>query len=110
MNKMDVENRILSTAGKGKGRYYILSQGIHRMLAEDVRYQSDGFQDEESMKTKIMNRLKIQPLSNQEIRQMTGLTPQQVRKLMADMEKDGVYPLGKGRGARYALKADETNE
>lgn len=80
------------------------------MLAEDVRYQSDSFQDEESMKTKIINQLKVQPLSNQEIRQITGLTPQQMRKFMADMEKDGVYPLGKGRGARYALKADETNE
>ena len=77
------------------------------MLAEDVRYQSDGFQDEESIKTKIINQLKVQPLSNQEIRQMTGLTPQQVRKLMAGMEKDGVYPLGKGRGARYALEPDQ---
>ena len=77
------------------------------MLVEDVRYRSDGFQDEESMKTKIINRLKIQPLSNQEIRQITGLTPQQVRKLMVGMEKDGVYPLGKGRGARYALEADQ---
>ena len=54
-----------------------------------------------------MKQLKVQPLSNQEIRQITGLTPQQVRKLMAYMEKDGVYPLGKGRGARYALKVDQ---
>ncbi len=107
MNKMDVENHILSTAGKGKGRYYILSQDIHRILSEDVRYRNDGFQDEESIKTTIMNQLKVQPLSNQEIRQITGLTPQQVRKLMAYMEKDGVYPLGKGRGARYALKVDQ---
>ena len=77
------------------------------MLAEDVRYRNDGLQDEKSIKTKIINQLKVQPLSNQDIRKMTGLTPQQVRKLMADMEKDGVYLLGKGRGARYALEADQ---
>ena len=47
--------------------------------------------------------LKSLALSNQEIRQITGKTAQQVRKLMADMEKDGVILTGKGRGSKYVL-------
>ena len=41
-------------------------------------------------KEQILTLLKDRPLSNQEIRQMTGRTAQQVRSLMAEMEEDGV--------------------
>ena len=33
-----------------------------------------------------------------------GKTAQQVRKLMADLERDGVALIGKGRGSKYVLK------
>ena len=50
--------------------------------------------------------LKKQALSNQDIRQITGKTAQQVRKLMAEMEKDGVILTGKGRGSKYVLNSE----
>ena len=55
------------------------------------------------MKAQILTLLKAQPLSNQEIRQITGRTAQQVRKLMAELETDGIALIGKGRGSKNIL-------
>ena len=103
LNSMDVDNHILTAAGKGKGRYYVLSNEIHKLLAEDVQYSRNEQAEEAALKAQILTLLKKQTLSNQEIRQITGKTAQQVRKLMADMEKDGVILTGKGRGSKYVL-------
>ena len=59
--------------------------------------------EEAALKTQILTLLEKAPLSNQEIRQITGKTAQQVRKLMAEMENDGVALTGKGRGSKYVL-------
>ena len=101
---MDVDNHILTAAGKGKGRYYVLSNEIHKLLAEDVQYSRNEQAEEAALKVQLLTLLKKQALSNQDIRQITGKTAQQVRKLMADMEKDGVVLTGKGRGSKYMLK------
>lgn len=94
---------ILTAAGKGKGRYYVLSNEIHKLLAEDVQYSRNEQAEETALKAQILTLLKKQALSNQDIRQITGKTAQQVRKLMAEMEKDGVILTGKGRGSKYVL-------
>lgn len=103
LNSMDVDNHILTAAGKGKGRFYVLSKEIHNLLAEDVQYSRNEQAEEAALKAQILTLLKEQTLSNQDIRQITGKTAQQVRKLMADMEKDGVILTGKGRGSKYVL-------
>lgn len=103
LNSMDVDNHILTAAGKGKGRYYVLSNEIHKLLAEDVQYSRNEQAEEAALKAQILTLLKKQALSNQDIRQITGKTAQQVRKLMAEMEKDGVILIGKGRGSKYVL-------
>lgn len=103
LNSMDVDNHILTTAGKGKGRFYVLSKEIHNLLADDVQYSRNEQAEEAALKAQILTLLKEQTLSNQDIRQITGRTAQQVRKLMADMEKDGVVLTGKGRGSKYTL-------
>lgn len=36
LNKMDVDSHILTAGGKGRGRYYVLSNEIHRLLSENV--------------------------------------------------------------------------
>lgn len=106
LNSMDVDNHILTAAGKGKGRYYVLSNEIHKLLAEDVQYSRNEQAEEATLKAQILTLLKKQTLSNQEIRQITGKTAQQVRKLMAEMEKDGVILTGKGRGSKYVLNSE----
>ena len=103
LNRMDMDNHILTAAGKGKGRYYVLSNEIHKLLAEDVQYSRNEQVEEAALKAQILTLLKKQALSNQDIRQITGKTAQQVRKLMADMEKEGVILTGKGRGSKYIL-------
>ena len=104
LNRMDVESKILSPAGKGRGRYYALSRGIHKLLAQDVQYSRNEQMDEVRLKAEVLTLLKEQPLSNQEIRQMTGQTAQQVRNWMLSMESEGVTLVGKGRGAKYVLQ------
>ena len=106
LNNMDVDNHILTAAGKGKGRYYVLSNEIHKLLTEDVQYSRNEQAEEAALKGQILTLLKKQSLSNQEIRQITGKTAQQVRKLMAEMEKDGVILTGKGRGSKYVLNSE----
>ena len=72
-------------------------------MSEDVQYSRREQAEEASLKAQILTLLKEQSLSNREIRQITGRTAQQVRKLMAEMEKDGVALVGKGRGSKYIL-------
>ena len=103
LNKMDVDSHILTAGGKGRGRYYVLSNEIHKLMSEDVQYSRREQAEEASLKAQILTLLKEQPLSNQEIRRITGRTAQQVRKLMAEMEINGVTLVGKGRGSKYIL-------
>ena len=103
LNSMDVDSHILTAGGKGRGRYYALSNEIHRLLSEDVQYSRNEQAEEAALKAQILTLSKKQSLSNQEIRQITGRTAQQVRKLMAEMEKDGVMLIGKGRGSKYVF-------
>jgi predicted HTH transcriptional regulator len=100
---MDVDSHILTAGGKGRGRYYALSNEIHSLLSKDVQYSRSEQAEEAALKAQILTLLKDQPLSNQEIRQITGRTAQQVRKLMAEMEKEGVTLIGMGRGSKYIL-------
>lgn len=76
LNKMDVDSHILTAGGKGRGRYYALSNENHRLLSEDVQYSRNEQAEEAALKAPILTLLKKQPLSNQEIRQITGRTAQ----------------------------------
>ena len=77
---------------------------IHKLLSDDVQYSRNVQVEEAALKAQILTLLRKQPLSNQDIRQITGRTAQQVRNLMAGMETDGVTITGKGRGSKYILK------
>ena len=88
------------------GGYYTFSNETHRLLSEDVQYNRNEQAEEAVLKAQILTLLKKQPLSNQQIRQITRRTAQQVRKMMTEMKKDGVTLTGKGRGSKYALNND----
>ena len=62
LNSMDVDNHILTAAGKGKGRYYVLSNEIHKLLAEDVQYSRNEQAEEAALKAQILTLLKKQAL------------------------------------------------
>ena len=82
----------------------MLSQKTHALLAEDVRYSRNERIDHARLKVQILTMLKEAPLSNQEIRQLSGMSAQQVRNYMSKMVEDGVELQGKGRAAKYILK------
>ncbi len=104
LNRLDVDLDLLTPAGKGRGRYYMLSAQAHALLAGDVRYVRSEPLDKARLKAQILAMLRKGPLSNQEIRQLSGMTSQQVRAFMLTLEHDGVVSEGKGRGAKYLLK------
>lgn len=82
----------------------MLSDDSHRLLSEDVQYKREAQAEEAADKEKILALLKTRPLSNQELRKLTGRTAQQVRKLMAELQQEGVMLTGKGRGSQYTLE------
>jgi len=83
----------------------MLSQKAHHILAEDVRYTRIERMDDDSLRWEVLSLLDKRPLSNQEIRQLSGKTAQQVRKFMLTLADDGVEHVGKGRAAKYQKKA-----
>lgn len=105
LNKLDIDLQMLTPAGKGRGRFYMLSQKAHHILAEDVRYTRIERMDDDSLRWEVLLLLDKGPLSNQEIRQLSGKTAQQVRKFMLTLADDGVEHVGKGRAAKYQKKA-----
>mgnify|MGYP002529853260 CR=1 FL=1 len=66
-----------------------------------IEYQRDFGYYDAHLRLQILSLLDDGPLSNQEIRQLSGKSAQQVRKLMASMEPHGVERIGSGRGAKY---------
>lgn len=104
LNSMEVDSGVLTAGGKGRGRFYMLSDDSHRLLSEDVQYKREAQAEEAADKEKILALLKTRPLSNQELRKLTGRTAQQVRKLMAELQQEGVMLTGKGRGSQYTLE------
>lgn len=59
--------------------------------------------DDAHLRLEILGLLENGSLSNQEIRQLSGKSAQQVRSFMSSLEKDGVELIGRGRGAKYQL-------
>lgn len=87
---------LIEAIGRVRGRYYTLSRFAYAMLKGNMTYERKQSLDKEAMKMRILSVLKDRPLRNQEVRQMTGLSRQQVNTLIHDIE--GVKVVGYGRG------------
>ncbi len=103
LNNMESQLRLLQSGGASKGKYYTLKASVYALLEHDTEYNRDKRLDKESMKIRILTLLKERNLTNEEIRQFTGLTKLQVVRIMHELEIHGVKLAQKGRSSYYYL-------
>ncbi|MHD0396475.1 hypothetical protein ACY2DA_01120 [Staphylococcus simulans] len=75
-------------------------------MKDDVNYDRQSELDKERVKMRLLSLLAERPLTNKEIRIITGLDVKQVQRLLKELKQDGVYVVGRGRGAKYQLRKD----
>ncbi|WP_338778632.1 RNA-binding domain-containing protein [Metabacillus sp. FJAT-52054] len=107
LSKMYNEFNLVEPVGRGKGRYYTLSRHSYDLLKENMKYERQQSLDKEAVKIRILSILKERPLSNKEIRQLTGMNSKQVQRLITELRPDGVELRGKGPGTRYLYNPEK---
>lgn len=97
--------------GTGRGTYWTLSSDLHRRLSAPGHADRDRRIDWEAAKTRVLSVLKQRAgkkeagLSNAEIRGITHFDRAQVKRLMAELAREGSVRLqGRGRGATWFFK------
>lgn len=99
-----VQEKLLESCGRGKGRYFRLSRTAYELLVGSLQYLVDRRLSMENARARILAALKERALSNQELREITQLNRDQVVWLMKSLAKDGMVALeGKKRGSRWRL-------
>ncbi len=99
---MENDLRILES-GDGKRKIYMLSKPVYNELLDSSDYHRDMKLDDESIKVRILAILKKGPLTNAQVRQITGKDRFQVIKLMKELENDGVKISKQGRNSYYYI-------
>jgi len=108
---MELNLGYLERGGTGRGTYWNLRPSLHRRLSVPGHPERDRRIDWEAAKTRVLSILKQRAereepgLSNAEIRQITHFDRAQVKRLMAELNREDTVTLsGRGRGARWEYK------
>lgn len=104
LSKLANNMGLIEPVGRGKGRYYALSRYAYELFKGSMTYERKQSLDKEAMKIRILSILRDRPLTNQEVRQLTGLDRKQVNALIHGLE--GVKIIGHGRAAKYVIDTD----
>jgi ATP-dependent DNA helicase RecG len=105
LSEMEVGRDYLERGGTGRGTYWMLSPHLHDRLAGPGVLERSRRLDMEAAKARVLSVLMRRgPLSNTEIRQITHLDRDQVKRLMSGLRAEGqVNVQGQGRYARWAF-------
>ena len=116
LSEMELKFGYIERGGTGRGTYWILRHDLHRRLSLPGHPERDRRIDWEAAKTRVLSILKQRAergepgLSNAEIRQITHFDRAQVKRLMAELNRETAATLtGKGRGARWEYKENNNN-
>jgi len=116
LSNMELELGYVERGGTGRGTYWILRYDLHQRLSATGHPERDRRIDWEAAKTRVLSVLKQRAergepgLSNAEIRQITHFDRAQVKRLMAELNREkAATVLGRGRGARWQYKEDSGN-
>ena len=116
LSEMELKFGYIERGGTGRGTYWILRHDLHRRLSLPGHPERDRRIDWEAAKTRVLSILKQRAqrgepgLSNAEIRQITHFDRAQVKRLMAELNRENAATLiGKGRGARWEYKENNNN-
>jgi len=106
LSHIEKELDLIQSGGIAKGKYYTLKPSTYTILEKDAQYDRDKRLDKESIKIRILTLLKERNLTNEEIRQFTGLTKLQIIRLMHELENDGVKIFNRGRASHYYIESN----
>jgi len=116
LSSMELELGYVERGGTGRGTYWTLRHDLHRRLSAPGHPERDRRIDWEAAKTRVLSILKQRAergepgLSNAEIRQITHFDRAQVKRLMAELNREGTTWLeGRGRGARWRFNRERKN-
>jgi len=116
LSRMELDLGYVERGGTGRGTYWILRHDLHRRLSAPGHAERDRRIDWEAAKTRVLSVLKQRAergepgLSNAEIRQITHFDRAQVKRLMAELNREKAATVsGRGRGARWQYKEDSGN-
>lgn len=94
--------RIIEPCGAGRGRYYRLSLGAYRVLLDVLSYHLDDRVTKETARANVLKALRAGPLTNAQVRELTGLDRNRAWLLMHSLAQEGfVEPVGHGRGSKW---------
>ena len=116
LSQMELQFGYLKRGGTGRGTYWILRHDLHRRLSAPGHPERDRRIDWEAAKTRVLSVLKQRAergepgLSNAEIRQITHFNRAQVKRLMAELNREmSATILGRARGARWQYNEGSDN-
>ena len=116
LSSMELELGYVERGGTGRGTYWTLRHDLHRRVSAPGHPERDRRIDWEAAKTRVLSILKQRAergelgLSNAEIRQITHFDRAQVKRLMAELNREGTTWLeGRGRGARWRFNRERKN-
>ena len=110
LSRMERDLGYLERGGTGRGTYWRLRPDLHRRLSAPGHPERDRRIDWEAAKTRVLSVLmerakRSEPgLSNEEIRSITHLDRNQVRRLMQELMKENpqIQKTGERRWTRYS--------
>jgi len=112
LSLLETEFGYLERGGTGRGTYWTLRHDMHRRLSAPGHPERDRRIDWEAAKTRVLTVLRRRQqrseagLTNAEIRSMTHFDRAQVKRLMAELAREGTAQVeGRGRGAVWKHKA-----
>jgi len=111
LSEMERSLGYLERGGTGRGTYWTLQPDLHRRLSVSGHPERDRRIDWEAAKTRVLSVLKKRAqkgepgLINSEVRTITRLDREQVKRLMAELRSEGLIELrGSKRGAKWHSK------
>jgi len=116
LSRMELDLGYLERGGTGRGTYWVLCHDLHHRLSVPGHPERDRRIHWEAAKTRVLSILKQRAergepaLSNAEIRQITHFNRAQVKRLMAELNRErSATVLGRGRGARWQYNEGSDN-
>ena len=103
------QERLVESGGPaGKGRYYRLAPAAYDQLGQALAYHVDRRLSRENLKGRILTALEKGPLTNAEVREITQLDRQAVKRLMGTLRQEGHVDVRKsGRTSHWHLAAPD---
>ena len=103
--RLSNQERLIESGGpSGRGRYYRLTSVAYQQLGQALAYHIDSRLTRENIKARLLATLETRDLTNSEVREITQMGREAVKRLMGSLRHEGrVQVAGAGRARRWHL-------